>query len=53
MLRRSNDHQKLLADLARVKALFQQRSIIAHLGEMPTGSKADQEMRAAQSEGEV
>ena len=33
----------VLADLARIKALFQQRSIIAHLGKMPPGSKADQE----------
>lgn len=43
MSEQSKPDQKLLADLARIKALFQQRSIIAHLGKMPPGSKADQE----------
>lgn len=48
MTRQSNDDQKTLADLAQAKALFQQRSIVAHLGQMPPGSKDDQETRAAQ-----
>ena len=46
MSERSNDDQKLLADLALAKALFQQRSIIAHLGEMPPGSNDDQKTEA-------
>lgn len=37
--------QETISDLARVKALFQQRSILAHLGQMPPGSKDDQETR--------
>ena len=41
----SNDDQKILADLSRVKALFQQRSILAHLGKMPPVSNNDQETR--------
>ena len=43
MSEQSNNDQKLLADLARAKVLFQQRSILAHLGEMPPGSNDDQE----------
>lgn len=34
---------KLLADLARAKALFQQRTLLALMGERPAGSKPDQE----------
>ena len=43
MSERLKADQTILAELARVKALFQQRSILAHLGKMPPGSKADQE----------
>ena len=43
MSERSNDSQKLLADLVRAKALFQQRSILAAIGVLPPGSKDDQE----------
>ncbi len=39
----SKPDQKTLADLARAKALFQQRSILAHLGEMLPGSNNRQE----------
>lgn len=41
----------VLADLARVKALFQQRAIVAHLGKMPPGSRHDQDPSAPQREG--
>lgn len=37
----------LLSDLAKAKALFQQRSLLALLNERPAGSKPDQEPRAA------
>lgn len=37
------DTSKVLADLARAKALFQQRSLIALLTEQPAKSKPDQE----------
>ena len=39
----SKDHQKILADLLRAKALFQQRSLVAYLGKMPDGSNKHQE----------
>ena len=37
------DASKVLADLARAKALFQQRSLFALLTEQPAKSKPDQE----------
>ena len=40
----------LLSDLARAKALFQQRAVVAILTQEATESKRDQE-RAAQTEG--
>lgn len=46
MSEQSNDDQKLLAELFRAKVLFQQRSILAYLGEMPPGSNDDQETSA-------
>lgn len=39
-----NEAQKLLADLARAKALFQQRAILAVMGVEP--STADRELPA-------
>lgn len=46
MNEQSKPDQKTLADLARAKVLFQQRSILAYLGEMPPGSNDDQETSA-------
>lgn len=43
MSEQSKPDQKTLDDLALAKALFQQRSILAHLGEIPPGSKNRQE----------
>lgn len=43
MTDQSNDDQKVLADLTKAKALFQQRSILAAIGVLPPGSKDDQE----------
>jgi len=37
------DKSNLLSDLARSKALFQQRAVTAALGIWPAGSKPDQE----------
>lgn len=49
MWEKSNNHQETLMVLARVKALFQQRSILSHLGKMPPVSKDDQETRQEQA----
>lgn len=46
MSEQSNNDQKLLAELFRAKVLFQQRSILANLGELPPGSNDGQEASA-------
>lgn len=37
------DKQKVLSDLARAKAAFQQRAILAHLGEGPVKTEKPEE----------
>ena len=46
-----SETQKLLADLARAKALFQQRAILAVMGVEP--SAADREQPAAMKDGDA
>lgn len=52
MTGQSKPDQKLLADLARAKVLFQQRTVLAHMGKMPPGSNDGQEALDAQRGGE-
>jgi len=43
------DKSNLLSDLARAKAVFQQRAVTAALGIWPAGSKPDQDVDASQT----
>ena len=45
------NHIKIVNDLVRAKVLFQQRAIQAHLGQMPTGSNADDKRDQCATEG--